>query len=261
MADFVTLADGCRLHWRFDGHEGAPVLLLSNSLGTDLDMWAPQMPVLSQHFRVLRYDSRGHGASDAPAGPYSIEQLGRDVLGLIDALGLGKVRFAGLSKGGMVGQWLGAHAPDRLSHLVLCNTAAEMAPKAPWDARIALVRAQGVASIVDAVVERWFTEPFRMAHPEAIAPIAAMLRATSTEGYAACCAAVRDMDQRALLPRIPLPTLVIGGTRDPATPIAKSHELVNGIPGATLVELDAAHLSNVEQADAFTAALLTFLKD
>ena len=261
MAQFVTLADGTRLHWRQDGPEGAPLLLLSNSLGTNMDMWAPQMPALTQHFRVLRYDSRGHGLSDAPEGPYSIDLLGSDAVGLLDALGIDKVRFAGLSKGGMVGQWLGANAPHRLSHLVLCNTAAEMAPAEPWSARIALVKAQGMGVIVNGVVERWFTEPFLMAHPEAIAPIAAMLHATPVAGYTACCAAVRDMDQRASLPRIPVPTLVIGGRQDPATPLAKSHELANAIPGATLVELDAAHLSNIEQAAAFTAALLSFLKD
>lgn len=261
MAEPVTLEDGCRLHWRLDGPAAAPLLLLSNSLGTNMAMWAPQMPILTQHFRVLRYDSRGHGQSDAPAGPYSIERLGRDALGLLDALGIDKVRFAGLSKGGMVGQWLGANAPDRLSHLVLCNTAAEMAPPEPWSARIALVKAQGMAAIVDGVVERWFTEPFRTRHPEAIAPIAAMLHATPVEGYTACCAAVRDMDQRASLPRIPVPTLVIGGRQDPATPIAKSHELARLIPGATLVELEAAHLSNIEQAEAFTEALLSFLKE
>lgn len=261
MADYVTLADGCRLHWRLEGPEGAPVLLLSNSLGTTMDMWAPQMPALTRHFRVLRYDSRGHGLSDAPTGPYSIDLLGRDAVGLLDVLGLDKVRFAGLSKGGMVGQWLGANAPHRLSHLVLCNTAAEMAPPEPWNARIALVKAQGMGAIVNGVVERWFTEPFRLAHPDAIAPITAMLHATPVEGYTACCAAVRDMDQRASLPRIPVPTLVIGGLQDPATPIAKSHELASLIPGARLVELDAAHLSNIEQAEAFTAALLSFLRD
>lgn len=261
MAEYVTLADGCRLHWRLDGPQGAPVLLLSNSLGTNMDMWAPQMPALTQHFRVLRYDSRGHGLSDAPAGPYSIDLLGRDAVGLLNVLGIEKVRFAGLSKGGMVGQWLGANAPDRLSHLVLCNTAAEMSPPDPWNARIALVKAQGMGAIVNGVVERWFTEPFRTAHPEAIAPITAMLHATPVEGYTACCAAVRDMDQRTSLPRITVPTLVIGGRQDPATPIAKSLELAALIPGAGLVELDAAHLSNIEQAEAFTAALLSFLKD
>lgn len=261
MAQFVTLADGTRLHWRLDGPADAPVLLLSNSLGTNMEMWAPQMPILTQHFRVLRYDSRGHGLSDAPAGPYSIDLLGRDAIGLLDALSIAKVRFAGLSKGGMVGQWLGANAPDRLSHLVLCNTAAEMAPVEPWNARIALVKAQGMGDIVNGVVERWFTEPFRLAHPDAITPITAMLHATPVAGYVACCAAVRDMDQRASLPRINVPTLVIGGRQDPATPIAKSHDLANAIPGARLVELNAAHLSNIEQATAFTDALLAFLKD
>lgn len=261
MGEFVTLADGCRLHWRLDGPQGAPVLLLSNSLGTNMDMWAPQMTALTRHFQVLRYDSRGHGLSDAPAGPYSIDLLGRDAVGLLDVLGIDKVRFAGLSKGGMVGQWLGAHAHERLSHLVLCNTAAEMAPPEPWNARIALVKAQGMGAVVNGVVERWFTEGFRTGNPDAIAPITAMLHATPVEGYTACCAAVRDMDQRASLLRIPVPTLVIGGRHDPATPIGKSHELARLIPGAKLVELEAAHLSNIEQAEAFTAALLSFLKD
>lgn len=264
MAQTITTADGCRLNWRWDGPQGdtredAPVLMLSNSLGTNLEMWAPQMDALTRHFRVLRYDARGHGASDAPPGPYDMATLARDALALMDALGLERVRFAGLSMGGMVGQWLGANAPERFSRLVLCNTAAHMGPPEAWDARIAIVREKGMDALVDPVVERWFTEGFRDAHPERVAPIIAMLRATDPEGYAASCAAVRDMDQRDLLPSIRVPTLVIGGSRDPATPIAKSHELVAGISGARLVELDAAHLSNVEQPERFTEALIDFL--
>lgn len=257
--DHVTLADGCRLHFRFDGKADGPVLLLSHSLGVTLDMWAPQVAALSAHFRLLRYDSRGHGLSDTTPGPYSIDQMGRDALALIDGLGLGTVGFVGLSMGGMVGQWLGAQAGQRLSRLVLCNTAAHMPPPDAWNSRIDLVRSHSVAAIVDGVLERWFTAPFRQAQPDAVAPIAAMLRATGTEGYVACCAAVRDMDQRALLPTIPVPTLVIAGSHDLSTPVEKGRELADAIPDARLIELACAHLSNVEHADSFNKALLSFL--
>lgn len=259
MVKTITLSDGCRLNIRFDGNAAAPVLLLSHSLGVGLDMWAPQVGPLSRHFRVLRYDSRGHGASDTTPGPYSMERLGRDVVELIDRLGLDHIHFAGLSMGGMVGQWLGANAPERLSRLVLCSTAAHMPPASTWDARIALVRSQGMAAIVDGVMERWFTARFRQDHADAVAPVAAMLQTTGVDGYTACCAAVRDMDQRALLPAITVPTLVIAGTQDKSTPVENAKEMAAAIPGCKLVELEAAHLSNVEQVEGFNAVLLSFL--
>lgn len=259
MAETVTLTDGCRLNIRLDGDAALPTLVLAHALGSNMDMWAPQVVTLSRYFHVLRYDSRGHGASDTTPTPGSIARLGRDVVELLDLLGLDRVHFAGLSMGGMVGQWLGAHAPHRLSRLVLCNTAAHMPPANAWDARIALVRAQGMGAIVDGVLERWFTTPFRQAQPDAVTPIERVLQATGVEGYASCCVAVRDMDQRPLLSAIPVPTLVVAGTHDLSTPLEKARELTATIPDVRLVELEAAHLSNVEQAEAFNAVLLSFL--
>ncbi|WP_231376761.1 3-oxoadipate enol-lactonase [Sphingomonas melonis] len=255
MGDFITAGDGCRIAYRLDGPEAAPVLLLSNSLGTAMEMWAPQMPALARSFRVLRYDSRGHGQSDAPAGAYSMDRLGRDVIELLDALAIPKVRFCGLSKGGMVGQWLGIRAPERLECLVLANTSPFMGPPSSWDGRIAAVHEGGMAGLVDAVLERWFTPSFLATGEEQIAPVRAMLTATDPGGYAGCCAAIRDMDMRPMLGLITTPTLVIGGSQDPATPPPHSELLASSIASARLVMLPAAHLSNVEQAEAFTGAL------
>lgn len=250
---------GSTFNYRFDGPSGASVLVLSNSLGTDLTMWEPQMPAFTRHFRVLRYDTRGHGASAATPGPYRIAQLGADVLALLDALGLDRVHFCGLSMGGMIGQWLGVNAGARLGRLVLCNTAALIGPADLWDKRIAAVEAGGMAAITDGVIARWFTDAFVAGHPEAVAPVRAVLEATDPAGYTAACAAVRDMDQRAAVAAITVPTLVIAGTHDLATPPADGRFLAGAIPGARYLELPAAHLSNIEDADAFTAGVLDFL--
>lgn len=255
----ITTGDGCRIAYRFDGPDAAPVLLLSNSLGTSLDMWTPQMEAWTRDFRVLRYDQRGHGASDAPVGAYSMDRLGRDVVELLDALGLAKVHFCGLSLGGMVGQWLGLHAPDRLNRLVLANTSSWMGPPSGWDARIALVREQGMAPLARASVERWFTADFVAAAPDAIAPIVSTLEATNSGGYAGCCAAIRDMDMRRVVGLIAGPALVIGGLRDPSTPPSHSEALAAAIPDARLQMLEAAHLANVEQPVPFAEAVLAHL--
>ncbi|WP_375188655.1 3-oxoadipate enol-lactonase [Sphingobium yanoikuyae] len=256
---FITTGDGCRIAYRFDGPEGAPVLLLSNSLGTDMDMWAPQLATWTQAFRVLRYDHRGHGASDAPAGGYSIDRLGRDVIELLDALDLERVDFCGLSLGGMTGQWLGIREPRRIRRLILANTSSFMGPPSAWDARIALVLEQGMAPLAQASVERWFTAAFAATGQAAIAPIAAMLQATNAQGYAGCCAAIRDMDMRGTVALVETPTLIIGGTQDPATPPPHGEALAKAIAGARLLMLEAAHLANVEQADAFGRAVTDFL--
>lgn len=256
---FVTTGDGCQIAYQFDGPEGAPVLLLSNSLGTDMDMWAPQTPAWTAKFRVLRYDQRGHGASDAPAGGYSMDRLGRDAIELLDALNIASVDFCGLSLGGMTGQWLGIREPGRLRRLVLANTSSFMGPPSVWDTRIDLVRAQGMASLADASVERWFTKAFAETGRDSIAPIGAMLQATDPQGYAGCCAAIRDMDMRGTASLIKLPTLIIGGSQDPATPPPHSEALSRAITGSKLVMLEAAHLSNVEQPDAFSSAVTEFL--
>lgn len=257
----VITGDGCRIAWRSDGPADAPALLLSNSLGTNMEMWTPQLAAWTQGRRVLRYDQRGHGASDAPAGAYSIDRLGRDVIELLDALEIASVDFCGLSLGGMTGQWLGIREPSRLRRLVLANTSSFMGPPSAWDGRIALVRAEGMAPLAQASVERWFTSAFAAAQPDAIAAIGRMLQATDPVGYAGCCAAIRDMDMRRTATLIAVPTLVIGGTLDPATPPAHSEALERAIAGSRLVMLEAAHLSNVERPDAFARAVLDFLAD
>jgi 3-oxoadipate enol-lactonase len=256
--DHIAVGDGCRLAYRLDGPSDAPVLMLSNSLGTTHEMWSPQMPAFSARFRVLRYDARGHGASDVPSGPYSIDRLGRDAVELLDALDLARVWFCGLSMGGMVGQWLGSHVPERLAGLVLANTAAYMGPPSSWQARIATVRAQGMAALTEAVLQRWFTPDFIARSPDAVAPVRAMLLACEPEGYIGCCSAIRDMDQRLTARVIGVPTLLISGAHDPATPPADAALLNAAIAGSRVVSLEAAHLSNIEQAAGFNAALLAF---
>jgi 3-oxoadipate enol-lactonase len=248
-----------QLFHRFDGPEKAPVLVLSNSLGTNHAMWDGQVAAFARAFRVLRYDTRGHGASEVTPGPYDVALLAGDLLGLLDDLGLARVSLCGLSIGGMTATWIAAHAPERIERLVLCSTSALMGGVDAWNARIDAVRRDGMTAVTETVLERWFTAGFRAARPQAVERVRRMLLTTPATGYAACCAAVRDMDHRALLARIATPTLVVAGTHDPATPLAHSQVIVGGIPGARLVELDAAHLSNIETESAFNAAVLEFL--
>jgi 3-oxoadipate enol-lactonase len=255
---FATI-DDIRIHYRFDGPGDATVIMLSNSLGTDFGMWEPQVAALAARHRVLRYDARGHGQSTVTAGPYTIERLARDAQGLLDALALERVHFCGLSMGGVVGQWLGVHASQRIARLVLCNTAARIGTPEIWNARIESVRNGGMAAIVDAVLERWFTPAFRAAAPEAIEKTRAMLLRAAPDGYIACCEAIRDMDQRESVASIDLPTLVIAGTHDISTPPADGRFLAERVKGAQYVELPAAHLSNIETASAFNLAVARFL--
>jgi 3-oxoadipate enol-lactonase len=244
---------------RVDGAADAPVLVLSNSLGTDLSMWEPQMPALSARFRVLRYDTRGHGASTVTPAPYTIAQLGRDVLMLLDAMKIRRAHFCGLSMGGAIGMWLGAQAPDRIGRLVLANTAPKIATPEIWNQRIDNVRKGGMEAIVETLLERWFTAGFRARAPEQVSRVRAMLLATPAEGYVACCAAVRDTDQREAIAGITHPTLVIAGAHDPVIPLAEARATAERIRGARYIELDAAHLSNVETAERFTSEVLGFL--
>lgn len=259
MATIAT-DDGIALRYELEGPEGAPVLLLSNSLGTDLSMWDDQLAAFTATHRVLRYDSRGHGASGAPEGPYSIERLGRDVLALLDALDLQKVDYCGLSKGGMVGMWLGVNAPARFGRMVFANTAAHLPTEEMWRHRAATVRSEGMAAIEAAVVNRWFTEAFQAAAPERVDRIRQVILTTPAEGYAACCEAIAAMDQRETIKAISAPVLVIAGAADPATPPDHAHQIAEAIEGAQLAVLpDAAHLSNIEQTDLFNAAVAEFL--
>ena len=257
----IVDVDGCGIHCRFDGPAAASVLVLSHSIGTSLSMWDPQIEALAREFRVLRYDSRGHGRSAVTPGPYTIDRLAQDVVGLLDRLRIARAHFCGLSMGGMVGQWLGVHAPERLHKLALCNTAARIGTPEMWNARIEAVRKGGMASISAAVLERWFTPAFIASEPETVAATREVLEATSPDGYVACCAAIRDMDQREAISALRVPTLVIAGAYDGATPPADGRLLAERIRSARYVELEASHLSNIEAAPRFTAALLEFLAD
>ncbi|HXW93801.1 MAG TPA: 3-oxoadipate enol-lactonase [Terriglobales bacterium] len=256
---FVTM-DGTRLFYRLEGNDGLPVLVLSHSMGADHQMWAPQASDLLPYFKILRFDTRGHGASDAPAGEYSIERLGRDVLALTDHLGVSKFAFCGLSLGGAIGQWIAIHASDRLSRLVLANTSPRFGPPASWQERMQAVERGGMAAIVDTVTERFFSPQSLAQKKPFIAGIRSVLLGTNPQGYAGCCAALRDTDYSPALRQIKLPTLVITGELDLSTPWSGHGEiLAREISGARAIQLPAAHLSNLERPRSFSAALLEFL--
>jgi 3-oxoadipate enol-lactonase len=252
-------ADGCRLHVAVEGRDSGPTLMLSNSLGTTLHMWEPQMPALTKLFRIIRYDRRGHGKSDVGTTPYSMERFGRDVLAILDDLNIETTHWCGLSMGGMVGQWLGANAPKRFNKMVLANTSSYYPDPTNWDNRIKTLNEGGFDAIADGVMNAWFTADFREREPQTVAKMKSMLVATPLQGYLACCEALRTLDQRALLPTITNSTLVIAGRQDPATPLAAGEFIRSQIPRANLTILDAAHISNVEQSHAFTDAVIGFL--
>lgn len=254
--------DGIHLHYRIDGaeHIEAPWVVLSNSLGTRLAMWDAQVPALSVHFRVLRYDTRGHGQSDTPPGPYTIERLADDVVALLDALGIERAHFCGLSMGGQIGIVLGARHSDRLIQLVLSNTASKIGSPQVWNPRIAKARGEGMAGLADAAIERWFTPGFRERQAAQVEPLRAQLMATDPEGYAANCEAVRDAHLRDELGCITVPTLVIAGTHDVATSPEQGRAMAAAIRGAQYLELNASHLSNIEQRDPYNRELVAFLR-
>ncbi len=255
---FVEL-DDARIHYSLEGPNEAPVLLFSNSLGTNYSMWDAQAAEFRKNLRVLRYDTRGHGQSSVTTGPYSIEQLAKDVITMLDVLNFDLVHFCGLSLGGMIGMWLGANAPERLNQLILCNTAAKIGTTESWDARIQAVRNNGMKQVAAAVIERWFSPAFREKAPAIVASTQKMLEEANPEGYAACCAAVRDFDFRNNLVKVRKPALVIAGAHDPATTPADGHFLADRIPGARYAELNAAHLSNIEDRDRFNRVVSAIL--
>ncbi len=252
--------NGIDIYYRIDGADEAPPLLFSNSLGTNIGMWDRETAELARDFRVIRYDSRGHGKSGAPESFYTIDQLGADAVALLDHLEVERTWYCGLSKGGMVGQWLGINAPERVERLVLSNTSAHMAPKDLWDGRIATALDGGMAALTETVVERWFTQAFRDKAESDVERIRQMLLTTPAHGYAACCGAIRDMDQRAGLASVTAPTMVIVGDSDPATPPDHGELIASAIPGGRLHVIEnAAHLSNIEQPEQYMAALRGFL--
>jgi 3-oxoadipate enol-lactonase len=245
----------------FDGPDEAPVLVLGSSLGTTGAMWDMSVPALAERFRVLRYDTRGHGGSPVPDGPYAMEELGADVLALLDRLGLERVSFCGLSIGGMIGMWAASEAPERFERLVLCCTVPYFGEAEMWDERAATVRASGMEPLVDAAIERWVTPATRAQRPECEQLLRSMFLSTPPEGYASCCEAIRDMDLRDRLGAIDAPTLVIAGSEDPATPAQRVRTIVDQVAGARYVELEgAAHIANMAQPEEFARVVLEHLE-
>lgn len=243
------------------GPDGAPVLVLSNSLGTTVDMWAHQLDALSKHYRVVRYDTRGHGASIAPAGGYTLDMLGRDVIAVLDDLNVERAHFCGISMGGLTGQWLGVHAAERIDRLIVADTAARIGSLQGWGERAALVRARGMDEVADGAPGRWFTPAFIAQQPEVVQRLTDQLRAIERQGYAGCCDALSVADLRNEIGKILAPMLVIAGASDPVTTVDDARFIVERVPGALMTTLNASHLSNIEAAQAFNSAVLAFLME
>jgi 3-oxoadipate enol-lactonase len=254
--------NGIDINYRLDGHStSGPVVMFSNSLASNLTMWDLQVePLEMEGFRVLRYDSRGHGQSSAPEGPYTIDLLADDAAALIDHLGVGPVHFCGLSKGGMVAMNMGVRHPEKVRTLTIADSAAHMAPKDTWDDRVRMVTAGGMASVVDGTIDRWITTHGQQRMEDQVEKVRNMILNTPVTGFVACCRAIQAMDQRETIKAIDKPTLVVVGDKDPSTTPAHAKEIADAVPGAELeIIADAAHLANIEQPVAFTDALLKFL--
>jgi 3-oxoadipate enol-lactonase len=255
--------NGIDVNYTFDGPASGPVITMSNSLSSNLSMWDPQIPALTSRYRVLRYDTRGHGGTDAPAGPYALDELTEDARALLQALGIARTHFVGLSMGGMIGQIMALKYPELLQSVVLCDTMSRVPTEAKpmWDERVHMAETRGMEPLVEPTVARWFTEPFRQKGAPVIDRVRSMIRATPPRGYAGCCQAIAALNLTDQLKRISLPTLIIVGEDDPGTPVAASRVIHEQIQGSELVILkSAAHLSNLEQPEAFNQALTGFLQ-
>jgi 3-oxoadipate enol-lactonase len=255
-------ANGISIHYTLNGPAGAPVVTLSHSLATHLGMWEPQVAALAGRFRVLRYDTRGHGGTDAPAGSYSLDQLMEDARALLAALGIERTHFIGLSMGGMIGQMLALKHPEMLRSLILCDTSSRVPPeaRAMWDDRIRIAETQGMEPHVEPTIGRWFTAPFLQAHSDVVDRVRRMIRETEPQGYIGCGHAIKMLDLTDQLPRVTVSTLVLVGEDDPGTPVAAARTIHERIPGSELVILkSASHLSNIEQSEGFNQAVTTFL--
>lgn len=246
------------LNYKLQGTPNSPVLVFSNSLGSEMMMWDELVPYLLPYFRVLQYDTRGHGGSDVTPGPYTIAQLGQDVIDLLDSLHIEQAYFCGLSLGGLTGQWLGLNYPDRIKKLVLSNTGAKIGNDERWNGRIATITEHGMQAIVDEMIERWFTESFRATNPKRIAETASMILRSPIQGYAACCVAIRDADFRNELDKIAIETLVITGDEDPVTNVEQAEFLAANIPDASLCILPARHLASTELPKRYAQVLIDF---
>jgi 3-oxoadipate enol-lactonase len=250
-----------RLHYEMSGTSAGRALMFSNSLGSNLHMWDKVVPRLEASHHILRYDMRGHGKSSVPDGPYTIGQLGGDVLFLLDQLGIERVDLCGLSVGGMIAMWIAIHAPERLGRLILANTAARIGTREGWEQRIATVETAGMASLATASMERWFTRPYREEHPDEMEAMRVMIAAIDAKGYEAGCALLRDTDLRGEIGSISAPALVISGKHDPVTPPSDGLALHAALKGSKYVELNAAHISAWERADEFAEAVESFLSE
>jgi len=257
MAEIIR--NGCRVWFDVHGASDKPTLVLLSSLGTTTELWADQVE-LANAYRLVCLDTRGHGRSDAPPGPYKLEQLGQDVVAMLDDLGCERAHVCGVSLGGMVALWLAIHAPHRVNRIIAANTGARVGSTELWARRITDVQTRGLQALASDSMTRWFTDQFRTTHPAVVDRFRHMLGGGSASGYVGCCSALRDADLRDDIHRIDAPTLVITGTADVATPPAVG-ELVNRrVPDAQLLSLEAAHLSNVEQPDRFTSGVRDFLQ-
>ena len=256
-------ANGISMNYTFDGPTDAPVVTMSHSLATDCGMWDPTVPALTSRFRVLRYETRGHGQTEAPRGAYTLEQLADDARALLRALGIQRTHWVGLSMGGMIGQVLALKAPDVLLSLSLCDTSSRIPAdaKPQWEDRIRTAEAKGMEPLVEPTLARWFTAPFRERRKDVVDRVATMIRTTPVAGYVGCCHAISALNLTDRLSAIKLPTIVIVGEDDPGTPVAASRLIAENIKGARLeIISSAAHLSNIEQPEAFNRALSSFLE-
>lgn len=253
----MPLANG--IYYESAGSPHAPALLFSNSLGTSLEMWDAQAAAFSKDFHVIRYDTRGHGRSFSPPGPYTLAQLGGHVLALLDFLHIERAHFCGLSMGGVTAQWLGVHAPERIDKLVIANSAARVGTADGWSQRAHAVRSDGLGAIADGAPGRWFTPEFIARAPRTVAAMVAAMRNGGAEGYASCCEALAEADLRERIDAIPNPTLIIAGEHDPVTTVADAVFMQQQIKGAALATLAASHISAVEAPAAFNRALAAFL--
>ncbi|MDV2467454.1 3-oxoadipate enol-lactonase [Acinetobacter chinensis] len=252
-------SNDAEINYQTFGDENNPAIVFSNSLGTKFTMWQPQIDTLQNDFYVICYDTRGHGQSSAPQGPYTIDQLGQDVINLLDHLNIKKASFCGISMGGLTGQWLAIHKPEYFNHVIVCNTAAKIGQEQAWNERAALVREQGLQPIAATAASRWFTERFIQSQAAIVQSLSNDLAAGSAEGYASCCEALAKADLREELKNISVPVLVIAGLQDPITTVTDGQFMVDRIPYSQLAEINASHISNIEQPEAFNDILKTFL--
>ncbi|QLB59456.1 3-oxoadipate enol-lactonase [Acinetobacter indicus] len=258
MPTFIS--QDAEINYQTFGDATKPALVFSNSLGTNFKMWQPQIDHFQQDFFVICYDTRGHGASSAPQGPYTLDQLGQDVVNLLDHLNIEKAAFCGISMGGLTGQWLAINKPERFSHVVVCNTAAKIGQEQAWNERAALVREQGLTPIASTAAGRWFTEPFIQSNAATVTTLSNDLGAGSPEGYASCCEALAKADVREQLKDIQVPVFIVAGQQDPVTTVADGEFMQQRIANAELFEINASHISNIEQPEAFNQAVQAFIQ-